>query len=130
MLKALPVHWGLLAAAMTGALVMARPDAQEQRAGAPPPPARSPVERPKTPQELAYYSKLAEYKRIRGAYDKEASAYWDLIADKRSARRKDRAAGRAITLDHYVLDQPPVYRGPAEPAPPPSLIKPRPPGEA
>lgn len=49
------------------------------------------------------------------AYDKQASVYWNQIAEKRKIRNQKRAAGQAIQLTDYVLTQPPLYNGPAKP---------------
>ena len=72
-----------------------------------------------------YQAKLKKYEQARAAYDAEASAYWDDIADKRRIRNAKRRDRVAITLDDYVLTQPPQYTGPPRPAdpsgrPPPS----------
>ena len=55
------------------------------------------------------------YIRARTAYEQEAEAYWQSIADKRRARFAKRRSGEAIVLDDYVLTQPPVYTGPPRP---------------
>ena len=73
-----------------------------------------------------YHAKYVAYRKQRDAYEKKASAYWDLVETKRAERRKKRANGQPVELRDYVLDQPPVYSGPAAPAPPPSLLKRRP----
>jgi hypothetical protein len=125
MLNATPIRWSLFAFAMVGLLLVAASRAREKAALSPPLPERNPTQRSKTPEEAAYYEKLADYRRVRGAFDAEAAAYWEKIKDKRQARRKKRAAGQALALTDYVLDQPPVYRGPSAPVPPPSLVKPR-----
>ena len=126
-----PARWGLLLAA-----VMWLPfdptvvvEAQQSATEAAPLPERNPAPRPKTPEETAYFAKLDAYQSQYGAYEKEANAYWDLIAEKRQLRRQRRAGGQSVGLEHYVLDQPPVYRGPPEPVPPPSLVRERPPTE-
>jgi hypothetical protein len=135
MLNAAPVRWGLFALVAAGLVLVAGlvfaagPWARGQQPEAPPLPERNPAPRPKTADEAAYYEKLAEYRRVRGAFDKELSAYWEAIRDKRQARRKKRAEGKPLALADYVLDQPPAYRGPPAPVPPPSLVKPRPPDE-
>ncbi len=59
--------------------------------------------------------KIAEYVRARQAYEDEAAAYWDTIAEKRRARFAKRRSGVAVTLDDYVLTQPPAYTGPPRP---------------
>jgi hypothetical protein len=56
-----------------------------------------------------------EYQVARAAFDAEASAYWTSIADKRRGRNAKRREHLAITLDDYVLTQPPVYTGPSRP---------------
>jgi hypothetical protein len=60
-------------------------------------------------------SSIELYVRARRAYEKEAAAYWDLIAEKRRARFAKRRNGETITLDDYVLTQPPLYTGPPRP---------------
>jgi len=56
-----------------------------------------------------------EYQAARAAFDAEASAYRTSIADKRRGRNAKRREHLAITLDDYVLTQPPVYTGPSRP---------------
>jgi len=65
---------------------------------------------------------MAEYLRALDAYDKAhaiyaaaASAYWHEIAAKRQLRNARRAHGEELSLDDYVLAQPPVYSGPPKP---------------
>ncbi|NJM34599.1 MAG: hypothetical protein HC850_07675 [Rhodomicrobium sp.] len=70
-----------------------------------------------------YRAQYEAFRRARVEYDRKAAAYWSLIDDKRAKRRKKRAAGKRIELDDYVLDQPPVYSGPPEPAMPPALAQ-------
>ena len=65
-----------------------------------------------------YRRKLAEYKAAREAYDAEASAYWSSIVEKRRGRNARRREHQPVTLDDYVLTQPPVYAGPRRPANP------------
>ena len=48
-------------------------------------------------------------------YAAAASAYWHEIAAKRQLRNAKRARGEALSLDDYVLTQPPVYSGPPKP---------------
>jgi hypothetical protein len=124
-------RWGMLALALAGAglLVAAEPQAEEKQGSLPPLPARNPAPRSRSPEKMAYLAKLQDYRRVRDAFERQASAYWDGIADKRSARRKKRAEGRPVALSDYVLEHPPVYDGPPEPPPPPSLVNPPPPSE-
>src|SRR5712675_2191094 len=83
-----------------------------------------------SPQAIAEYRrKLKEYLEARAAFDQEAGAYWNSIAEKRKGRNAKRRERQAIVLDDYVLTQPPVYTGPkrpVNPAPEPEEEKPRP----
>ena len=65
-----------------------------------------------------YRRKLAEYQAARDAYEAEAGAYWSAIAEKRRGRNAKRREHQPITLDDYVLTQPPVYAGPRRPVNP------------
>jgi hypothetical protein len=65
-----------------------------------------------------YRRKLAIYEQARAAYEEQAEAYWDAIAEKRKARFAKRRNGAAVGLDDYVLTQPPVYGGPPRPVDP------------
>ena len=49
-----------------------------------------------------------EYLAAREAFEVERDAYWTSIADKRRARNAKRRNQQQITLDDYVLTQPPV----------------------
>lgn len=72
-----------------------------------------------SPQAIAEYRrKLKEYQEIRGAFDEEAGAYWASITEKRRGRNAKRRERQSITLDDYVLTQPPVYTGPKRPVNP------------
>ncbi len=62
------------------------------------------------------------YIRARTAFEQEAEAYWQSIADQRRVRNAKRRSGTAIVLDDYVLTQPPVYTGPPRP---PGYVPPR-----
>ena len=72
-----------------------------------------------------YRAKLAIYEQVRGAYEAQASAYWDAVAEKRRTRNAKRRDRVAIVLDDYVLTHPPVYSGPPRPVDP--LAPPGPP---
>jgi hypothetical protein len=65
-----------------------------------------------------YDAKLAEYQAARGPYEAEASVYWEAVSEKRRARNAKRRDHVPITLDDYVLTQPPVYTGPPRPVDP------------
>src|SRR3954447_7099902 len=72
-----------------------------------------------SPQEIAEYKRqLQAYQEARAAFEEQAGAYWNAIADKRRARNAKRRQGQPITLDDYVLTQPPLYDGPKRPVDP------------
>src|SRR5690349_10357475 len=72
-----------------------------------------------TPAQMAQYLvKLAEYDAARAAYQVHANPYWAEVKAKRAARFAKRRAHREITLDDYVLTQPPDYTGPKKPVNP------------
>src|ERR1700682_2720420 len=72
-----------------------------------------------SPQAIAEYRrKLREYQVARAAFEQEASAYWNSIAEKRRGRNAKRRDRQAIALDDYILPQPPLYTGPKRPVNP------------
>jgi hypothetical protein len=84
-----------------------------------------------SPYAIAEYQrKLAEYQAARAAFEDEAGAYWNAIAEKRRGRNAKRRDHQPITLDDYVLTQPPSYSGPKRPVnpepEPPEAKPPRP----
>src|SRR6266853_730390 len=83
------------------------------------------------PQAIAEYRrKLREYQEARAAFEQEAGAYWNSIAEKRRGRNAKRRERQTIALDDYVLTQPPVYAGPRRPvSPAPEAEEPREPRE-
>ncbi len=62
-----------------------------------------------------YRRALAEYLKARANYAAASEAYWSAIAEKRRARTAKRANHEQISIDDYVLTQPPVYSGPPKP---------------
>jgi hypothetical protein len=81
-----------------------------------------------SPQAIAEYRrKLGEYQAARAVFEAEAGAYWSSIAEKRRGRNAKRREHLAISLDDYVLTQPPVYSGPKRPVNP-EPVPPQPPG--
>jgi hypothetical protein len=76
---------------------------------------------------LDYRRRLKEYLEARDAFEQEAGAYWSDISAKRKGRNAKRRAHQEITLDDYVLVQPPVYSGPKRPVNPAPEIEPEPP---
>ena len=70
--------------------------------------------RPRRRRWRSIVASSAEYQEARAPVD----AYWNSIAEKRRGRNAKRRAGQQITLDDYVLTQPPVYSGPKKPVDP------------
>ena len=69
-----------------------------------------------SPQAIAEYRRaLSAYEQARAAFEQQAGAYWTAIADKRRGRNAKRRERQAVTLDDYVLAQPPAYTGPKRP---------------
>jgi hypothetical protein len=62
-----------------------------------------------------YRRALEEYNRAHQIYAATADAYWRSITEKRQSRNARRARGEPLSVDDYVLDQPPVYTGPPQP---------------
>ncbi|WP_024515931.1 hypothetical protein [Bradyrhizobium sp. Tv2a-2] len=72
-----------------------------------------------TPEQMAEYrARLAQYNAAREAYQVHAAPYWAAVKAKRAERFAKRRAHREITLDDYVLIQPPEYTGPKKPVDP------------
>jgi hypothetical protein len=84
-------------------------------AESPPNPPPSIILQPATPASADYKRQLEEYARARQAYEKSAAAYWTLISEKRRQRNAKRRDGQEVSLNDYVLTQPPVYTGPSRP---------------
>ena len=78
-----------------------------------------------SPQVIAEYRlKLKEYLQARDAFEHEAGAYWGLVAEKRHGRYAKWRDHQTVTLEDYVLNQPPVYAGPRRPVNPAPEIEP------
>jgi hypothetical protein len=72
-----------------------------------------------TPEAIAdYRHKLKIYQEARAAFEEQAGAYRNAIADKRRARNAKRRDRQPVSFDDYVLTQPPVYAGPKRPVNP------------
>jgi hypothetical protein len=82
-----------------------------------------------SPYAIAEYRRLLQqYQEVHGAFEQEAGAYWGSIVEKRRGRNAKRREHLAITLDDYVLTQPPVYTGPKRPVnPEPEVPEAKPP---
>src|SRR3974390_1101259 len=79
----------------------------------------APAAAPAFAQSADYQAKFAQYLQARQAYEKEANAYWNAVIEKRRLRNAKRRDHLALTLDDYVLPQPPLYSGPPRPIDPP-----------
>jgi hypothetical protein len=101
------------------ALPMVAPRASALDSPALPPAAANAMAQDVSPQAIAEYRRrLREYQEARAAFDAEAGAYWGAITDKRRGRNAKRREHQPLTLDDYVLTQPPVYSGPKRPVSP------------
>src|ERR1700722_13763201 len=82
-------------------------------------PANSSLAQAASPYAITEYRRLLrEYQEARAAFEEQAGAYWNSIADKRRGRNAKRREHQPIALDDYVLTQPPVYTGPKRPVNP------------
>jgi hypothetical protein len=80
---------------------------------------------PAAAQQADYQRRLADYTAARSAFEAEAGAYWNAISEKRRLRVAKRRERVAVTLDDYVLEQPPLYSGPKRPVDPDTNEPPR-----
>ncbi len=69
-------------------------------------------------QSSDYSQRLAEYQQARAAFDEDAEAYWSAVSEKRRMRIAKRRERVAISVNDYVLEQPPLYAGPPRPRDP------------
>jgi hypothetical protein len=104
----------VLAAALLGAALL---DAAHGIAAQDHPPAAKPAP-PSAAAMTKYREELAAYVQAHEPYLAAAKTYWASISEKRRTRSGKRARGAAVSLDDYVLDQPPVYTGPPKPRDP------------
>ncbi len=58
---------------------------------------------------------LKAYESARAAYARHVDQYWRLAELKRRKRKAKIAAGKPLTIEDYVKEQPPVYKGPKRP---------------
>jgi hypothetical protein len=108
---------GFLLAALI-AMSPSAPHAQSVAGNKQPPFASSAQTRNLAVAMAEYRRALAAYVEARAAYEIAAGAYWKLIAKKRHLRTAKRANHEQISIDDYVLTQPPVYSGPPKPRDP------------
>jgi hypothetical protein len=100
---------------VVGALLLAPLVDVSEGAAAPATPADA-MAQAAAPAAIAdYRRKLNAYQEARAAFEQEASAYWNAIADKRRIRSAKRRSHQTVTLDDYVLARPPLYEGPHRP---------------
>src|SRR5271169_2427052 len=101
------------------ALLLIAPQASAMDAAALPATNREAMAQAASVQAIAEYRRLLKaYQEARAAFEEEASAYWNSIAEKRRGRNAKRREHLAIGVDDYVLTQPPVYTGPKRPVNP------------
>lgn len=99
------------------ALLLAAPPAHAFEAA--PPASADAMAQAASPQAIAEYRrKLKEYQEARAAFDEAAGTYWNAVYDKRRGRNAKRRNGEPISLNDYVLAQPPLYDGPKRPVDP------------
>ena len=73
-----------------------------------------------------YRRRLREYTAAWQSFDSEVNAYWSVITEKRRERQSKRSSGQTVSLEDYVLTQPPVYGGPPRPIDPSTPDRPPP----
>src|SRR3954453_15731698 len=101
------------------ALLLSAPQALARDATAIPAATAEAFAQAASPQAIAEYKRrLQEYLEARAAFEQEAGAYWSSISEKRRGRTAKRRDRQQITLDDYVLTQPPIYDGPKRPVDP------------
>ena len=107
------------------ALLVIAPPAAATDAGTLPAATAGAMAQAASPQAIAEYRrKLAEYQEARAAFEEEAGPYWSSISEKRRGRNAKRRDHQPITLDDYVLTQPPLYNGPKRPVNPAPELEP------
>jgi len=100
-------------------MVLTVPQARSRDLGGTPSTVSDAMSQAASPQAIAdYRRRLADYQEARAAFDAEAGAYWSQITEKRRGRNAKRRERQPITLDDYVLTQPPLYSGPKRPVNP------------
>jgi hypothetical protein len=101
------------------ALLLAAPRGSAMEARALPAAASDAMAQMASEPAIAEYRRLLkQYQEARGAFEQEAGAYWNAISEKRRGRNAKRRDHQPMTLDDYVLTQPPVYAGPRRPVNP------------
>lgn len=73
---------------------------------------------PAMSQKTEYNRQLEEFLLARQQFDATSDSYWNLITQKRLERIAKRHSRENVSLDNYVLTQPPIYSGPSQPVDP------------
>jgi hypothetical protein len=109
------------------ALLLALPAAHAQNAWAPTS-LQDAIARLSPEQQVT----LKAYESARASYARRVDVYWRLVELKRRKRKAKIAAGKPVTVEDYVKEQPPVYNGPKRPDEIMALLPkpPKPPVEA
>src|SRR4051812_1786559 len=101
------------------ALLLAAPSAMATDADPLSAPIADAMAQAASPQAIAEYRrKLREYQEARDAFEEQAGPYWASVTEKRRGRNAKRRNKQQITLEDYVLTQPPLYSGPKKPVDP------------
>jgi hypothetical protein len=102
------LRW-FLAASMLASILLAPAASRAQQAAQQIEPAASAA-------AIAQYRRdLADYLNARATYEEAAQIYWKTITEKRRLRVSKRANREQISIEDYVLTQPPLYSGPPKP---------------
>ena len=112
---------------LSAALLLALPAAHAQDAWAPT--ALQDAIARLSPEQQAT---VKAYESARAFYGRRVDVYWRLVEVKRRKRKAKIAAGKPVTVEDYVKEQPPVYNGPKRPDEIMALLPkpPKPPVEA
>jgi hypothetical protein len=82
-------------------------------------PEPKPAHRPDLATRIKQYRlKLKAYDKARAVHETRSAPYWRTITGKRKLRVRKRAKRRGVSLNDYVLEQPPLYDGPPKPIDP------------
>ncbi|WP_430715309.1 hypothetical protein [Rhodopseudomonas pseudopalustris] len=101
------------------ALMALAPLARAETAAPLPPRVADALAQAVSPEAIAEYRyRLQQYQAARAEFDRDAEAYWNAIAERRRIRNAKRRAGDQVSVEDYVLAQPPVYTGPKRPVDP------------
>jgi hypothetical protein len=110
---------------LSAALLLALPAAHAQNAWTP---LQDAIARLSPGQQAT----LKAYESARALYARRVDVYWRVVELKRRKRKAKIAAGKPVSVEDYVKEQPPVYNGPKRPDEIMALLPkpPKPPVEA